>query len=125
MENSVLFFQLAGVHCNDLGFIFSYLTYTFYGFLERSNKRVALQASGQRSSTDRVLLSNTSNFLNPIYNSNILSTEDDYLDNYGDPSITGKVGTDIEERKCSWLIVQALTIANDAQKMELQVTFFF
>ena len=33
----------------------------------------------------------------------------------------GKVGTDIEENKCSWLIVQALPRMNEEQKEILKV----
>jgi geranylgeranyl pyrophosphate synthase len=53
--------------------------------------------------------------------------QDDYLDCCGDPKVTGKVGTDIEESKCSWLVIQALRKSTPEQKKLLEVryhTFF-
>ena len=44
---------------------------------------------------------------------NYFQVQDDYLDCYGDVSQTGKIGTDIQERKCSWLIVQAIRISEE------------
>lgn len=46
--------------------------------------------------------------------------QDDYLDCYGDPKVTGKVGTDVEDNKCGWLIVQALHRATPEQRKTLE-----
>ncbi|KAJ3276925.1 Farnesyl pyrophosphate synthetase [Borealophlyctis nickersoniae] len=42
--------------------------------------------------------------------------QDDYLDCFGSPEVIGKIGTDIEDNKCGWLIVQALDRASPEQR---------
>ena len=45
--------------------------------------------------------------------------QDDYLDAYGSPEVIGKIGTDIQDNKCSWMINQALKRANTEQRAVL------
>lgn len=49
--------------------------------------------------------------------------QDDYLDCYGDPSVIGKIGRDIEDAKCSWLITQALKRVSPEQKQQLKLNY--
>ncbi|MCK4750424.1 MAG: polyprenyl synthetase family protein, partial [Bacteroidales bacterium] len=46
--------------------------------------------------------------------------QDDLLDTYGDPDVTGKkLGTDIVDNKKTYLVIQALELASPSQKEEL------
>ncbi|XP_072017554.1 LOW QUALITY PROTEIN: farnesyl pyrophosphate synthase-like [Amphiura filiformis] len=51
--------------------------------------------------------------------------QDDYLDCYGDPSVIGKIGTDIEENKCGWLVVQALQRVTPQQRLIIEENYGF
>lgn len=49
--------------------------------------------------------------------------QDDYLDNFADPSVLGKIGTDIQDNKCSWLVNQALQRCNESQRQVLNENY--
>ncbi|KAK4324077.1 hypothetical protein Pmani_005262 [Petrolisthes manimaculis] len=46
--------------------------------------------------------------------------QDDYLDCFGDSSVTGKIGTDIGKGKCTWLSVVALQRASPSQRAVME-----
>lgn len=49
--------------------------------------------------------------------------QDDYLDNFGLPEHIGKIGTDIMDNKCSWLVNQALAIVTPEQRKVLEENY--
>lgn len=49
--------------------------------------------------------------------------QDDYLDNFGNPEHIGKIGTDIMDNKCSWLVNQALQVATPEQRKVLEENY--
>ena len=49
--------------------------------------------------------------------------QDDYLDCYGDPEHIGKIGTDIIDNKCSWLVNKALQLVTPEQRQILEQNY--
>ncbi|KAK4953863.1 Farnesyl pyrophosphate synthetase [Elasticomyces elasticus] len=49
--------------------------------------------------------------------------QDDYLDNFADPETLGKIGTDIQDNKCSWLVNQALKRCSGEQRKVLEQNY--
>jgi farnesyl diphosphate synthase len=49
--------------------------------------------------------------------------QDDYLDNFADPETLGKIGTDIQDNKCSFLVNQALQRATPEQRKVLDENY--
>ncbi|KAM0258831.1 hypothetical protein ACHAQJ_003673 [Trichoderma viride] len=49
--------------------------------------------------------------------------QDDFLDNFGLPEHIGKIGTDIKDNKCSWLVNQALQLVTPEQRKILEENY--
>lgn len=69
---------------------------------------------------DAIWCSETKSLLSKIY----LSFQDDHLDIFGDPAITGKIGTDISDGKCTWFSACFFDCAPDHMKQIMIVSNF-
>lgn len=49
--------------------------------------------------------------------------QDDYLDCFGKPEDIGKIGTDIQDNKCSWVVNTALKICSPEQRVVLDENY--
>lgn len=49
--------------------------------------------------------------------------QDDFLDAFEDPVVLGKIGTDIQEGKCTWLIIKALERCTPGQRKLLEENY--
>lgn len=49
--------------------------------------------------------------------------QDDYLDAFADAEVLGKIGTDIQDNKCSWLICRALDDVSAEQRALIQENY--
>mmetsp|Transcript_17559 Transcript_17559/g.26212 ORF Transcript_17559/g.26212 Transcript_17559/m.26212 type:complete len:361 (+) Transcript_17559:99-1181(+) len=49
--------------------------------------------------------------------------QDDVLDAFAPPEVLGKIGTDIEDAKCSWLVCKALELVSEEQKEILMANY--
>jgi farnesyl diphosphate synthase len=52
----------------------------------------------------------------------LFQVQDDFLDCFGDSKNTGKIGNDIQEGKCSWLVVNALEIIGENKDTKAWLT---
>ena len=49
--------------------------------------------------------------------------QDDFLDVYGSAEVIGKIGTDIQDNKCSWVVNEALARTNPTQRRVLDENY--
>ena len=75
---------------------------------------LALILAGFQLDRDTVVFDKARDILIPM--GIFFQVQDDYLDCFGEPEKIGKIGTDIQDNKCSWLVVQALDLCNDEQR---------
>ena len=53
----------------------------------------------------------------------LFQMQDDFIDCWGDTQVSGKLGTDIQDGKCCWPIVKALSLGNQDQLKVLKENY--
>lgn len=53
----------------------------------------------------------------------LFQVQDDYLDCFGDPKVTGKVGSDIQDNKCTWFTAKVYEVKNENIKKTLEAHY--
>lgn len=98
-----------------LGRIYKYKTshYTFYLPVALGMRLAGVSEGASYDTAKRICL----------HMGHYFQAQDDLLDAFGDPAVTGKVGTDIEENTCTWLIVNALKVASGEQRAVLEANY--
>ncbi|XP_058165813.1 farnesyl pyrophosphate synthase isoform X1 [Dasypus novemcinctus] len=87
--------------------------YSFYLPVAAAMYLVGIDGEKEHASAKKILLEMGEYF----------QIQDDYLDLFGDPNVTGKIGTDIQDNKCSWLVVQCLQRASPEQRQILKENY--
>lgn len=93
--------------------IFKTAYYSFYLPVALSLYLLELATPANLEQTRRILI--------PL--GEYFQVQDDFLDNFGRPDVIGKIGTDIQDNKCSWLINQALQRASPEQRRVLDANY--
>ncbi|CAG2167130.1 unnamed protein product [Oppiella nova] len=53
----------------------------------------------------------------------LFQIQDDFIDCFGDPTVTGKQGSDIADGKCCWPVVRALELCDESQRRDLVANY--
>ncbi|OJJ39850.1 hypothetical protein ASPWEDRAFT_49718 [Aspergillus wentii DTO 134E9] len=90
-------------------------TYPSYLSMLESFQEIAfLSETGQECLASETNVQQTKDIIVPL--GQFYQVQNDFLGVFGATARTGKIGTDIQKNKCSWLVIKALCICDDRQR---------